>query len=92
MATLDTHITDRRHLADRRAGGARTLNVTDWIAMLLVIVGAINWGLVGVAGLDLVATLFGNMTPVSRTVYGLVGLAGLYAMYLCVRLAGKPRK
>ncbi|HLD67214.1 MAG TPA: DUF378 domain-containing protein [Pseudomonas sp.] len=92
MATLDTHATNRRHLADRRAGGTQTLNVTDWIALLLLIVGALNWGLIGLAGLDLVASLFGVMTPVSRAVYGLVGLAGLYAIYLCVRLAGQPRK
>lgn len=92
MATLDTHITDRRHLMDRRAGAARTLNAIDWIALLLLIVGALNWGLIGLAGLDLVASLFGVMTPVSRAVYGLVGLAGLYALYLCMRLAGKPHK
>ena len=90
MATLDTHVTERRHLADRRVGGARTLHALDWIAMLLVIVGALNWGLLGLFNTDLVATLFGPMSPVSRGVYCLVGLAGLYAIYLCARLASKP--
>lgn len=44
---------------------------------LLVIIGAINWGLVGLLGLDLVAKLFGPMTMLSRVVYGLIGVAGV---------------
>lgn len=47
-------------------------------ALILVIVGAINWGLVGVAQFDLVATLFGGeAATISRIVYTLVGLSGL---------------
>lgn len=50
----------------------------EWIALILVVVGALNWGLVGLAQFDLVATLFGGQSaPVSRIVYGLVGLAGI---------------
>lgn len=97
MATVNTHSTERRHLLDRRSGvlrntsaGASGLNVMDWIAMLLLIVGGLNWGLIGLFDFNLVASLFGPMTLVSRVVYGLVGLAGLYAIYLCTRLAGKP--
>ena len=53
----------------------RGLHVT---ALILVIVGAINWGLVGVAQFDLVATLFGGQAAmISRIVYALVGLSGL---------------
>jgi uncharacterized membrane protein YuzA (DUF378 family) len=44
----------------------------------LVVVGAINWGLVGAFDFDLVAALLGDRTAASRIVYGLVGLAGLY--------------
>ena len=44
---------------------------------ILVAIGAINWGLVGVAGIDLVARLLGDMTTASRVVYGIIGLAGL---------------
>ncbi len=48
------------------------------LAMVLVIVGALNWGLVGLAKFDLVATLFGGSDAVlSRIVYGLVGVAGV---------------
>jgi uncharacterized membrane protein YuzA (DUF378 family) len=50
----------------------------DWLAFVLVIIGAVNWGLVGIANLDLVQLLFGSIPPVPSVVYGLVGLAGLY--------------
>ena len=49
-----------------------------WIALVLVIVGAVNWGLVGLAQFDLVAALFGGQSAaLSRVVYSLVGLAGV---------------
>jgi uncharacterized membrane protein YuzA (DUF378 family) len=54
----------------------------DLLATALVIVGAVNWGLVAVAHVDLVATLFGlqfgEVSPLTAVVYGLVGLSGLY--------------
>ena len=50
----------------------------DYIALILVIVGAVNWGLIGFFGFDLVAFLFGNMTLFARIIYGAVGVAGLY--------------
>ena len=54
----------------------------DVIAAVLVVVGALNWGLIAVAGFDLVAALsgmrFGEVSAASAIVYGLVGLAGLY--------------
>ena len=53
----------------------RTLDV---VAATLVIVGGINWGLVGLFGFDLVAALFGEMSSLSRAVYALVGVAALY--------------
>jgi len=53
----------------------KTLDVT--VAILLV-VGGLNWGLVGAFGFDLVAFLFGDMTALSRLVYVLVGLAAVY--------------
>lgn len=55
----------------------------DFIALLLIIIGAINWGLIGFFQFDLVATLFGGMDSLlSRIIYGLVGLAGLYGLSL----------
>jgi len=52
-----------------------------WLIFILVVIGALNWGLVGFFGFDLVATLFGDMTTLSRVIYGLVGLAGLYMLF-----------
>lgn len=53
-------------------------NFVDWMAFILLIVGGLNWGLVGFFGVDLVSALFGNMTGISRLVYALVGLSALY--------------
>ena len=50
----------------------------DVVATVLLVVGGLNWGLVGASRFDLVAALFGDMTPLSRTVYALVGLAAVY--------------
>lgn len=53
----------------------------DTTALILVIIGALNWGLIALFKLDLVASLFGGShTFLSRLVYGLVGLAGLYSI------------
>jgi len=56
------------------------------IAVILVIIGGLNWGLVGLVNLDLVATFFGSMTMLSRIVYGLVGLSALYTITLFKKL------
>lgn len=52
----------------------------DIVTATLLIVGGLNWGLVGFADFDLVAALFGRMTPLSRAVYALVGLSALYQL------------
>lgn len=56
------------------------MKILDSAALILVIIGAINWGLIGFFQFDLVATLFGDMTAFSRIVYALVGIAGLYSL------------
>ena len=62
----------------------------DTIALILTIVGAINWGLVGLAKFDLVAWIFGGQTAViSRIIYALVGLAGLWCITLLFRKGNK---
>ncbi len=50
----------------------------DYTALTIAIIGAVNWGLIGLFRFDLVAFLFGDMSWLSRIVYGLVGLCGLY--------------
>jgi uncharacterized protein len=62
------------------------LTAVDWIALILVIVGALNWGLVGLFEFDLVAALFGTLSVMSKIVYTLVGFAGLWTIYLVTRL------
>lgn len=54
------------------------MNALDTIAFILVIIGGLNWGLVGLFNFDLVATIFGNLSLISRIIYILVGLSALY--------------
>lgn len=56
------------------------MKILDSIALILVVIGAVNWGLIGFFQFDLVAALFGTMTAFSRVVYALVGIAGLYSL------------
>lgn len=61
-------------------------NAIDYIAHLLVIVGAINWGLVGFLNYDLVGAIFGGAaSAISRCIFALVGLAGLYVISFLFR-------
>ena len=55
----------------------RTLNI---VALTLVIIGGLNWGLVGAFNFDFVAALFGHGTPLARIVYGVVAVAALYSI------------
>ena len=53
----------------------------DKFALLLVIIGAINWGLIGFFQFDLVAAIFGGQADmISRIIYGIIGIAGLYSI------------
>ncbi len=64
------------------------LNWLDWSAIALIIIGGINWGLVGFFQFDLVAALLGDMTALSRLVYALVGIAALiFLIWMVPRLA-----
>jgi len=64
----------------------KKLSVLDWIVFILVVVGALNWGLVGFFQFDLVAAIFGVMSAMSRVVYSLVGLSGLYMLFMFPRM------
>ncbi len=57
------------------------MKVIDWVAMVLVIVGGLNWGLVGAMNYNLVESLLGSWPLVVKIVYDLVGLAALYSIY-----------
>lgn len=60
----------------------RLINI---LTLMLLIVGGLNWGLVGLFGFDLVAALFGQMSAVSRIVYVLVGVSALWQIIPLVR-------
>lgn len=65
------------------------LSALDWITFILVIVGGLNWGLVGIFKFDLVAAIFGEMGVISRIVYTLVGLSAIYLAVVSGKLAKK---
>ena len=56
-------------------------NPIDLIAFILVVIGALNWGLFGVIGMDLVDMILGSVPILAQIVYILVGLSGLYMIY-----------
>jgi uncharacterized protein len=62
------------------------MKTLDYIALILVVIGAVNWGLIGFFNFDLVRAIFGDMTLFSRIIYSLVGIAGLYALSYFGRL------
>lgn len=56
------------------------MKIIDTIALILVIIGSINWGLLGFFQFDLVATIFGDMSIFSRILYSVIGISGLYSI------------
>lgn len=67
----------------RRTNALKTL---DYIALTLVIIGAVNWGLIGFFNWNLVAALFGSMSWLSRIIYAIVGLCGLYLISMYMKI------
>jgi len=59
----------------------------DYTILTIAIIGAINWGLVGFFKIDLVNVIFGNMTIISRVIYAIIGLCGLYLVSLYGRVS-----
>lgn len=60
----------------------------DYTALALVIIGALNWGLIGIFKFNLVDYLFGEMSILSRIIYAVVGISGLYLLSLYGRING----
>lgn len=56
------------------------MNILNTVVMVLLIVGALNWGLVGLFNVDVVTAIFGRLSILSRLIFILVGLAGVYAI------------
>lgn len=62
------------------------LSTIDWIALILVIIGGVNWGLVGFFNFDLVAAIFGSASMLSRIIYDLVGISGIYLIFVAPKM------
>ena len=95
MATMNAPTMDRRTGPERRTnvrhGRGSAMSAMDYIAMALLIIGGLNWALVGLFQVDMVATIFGPGSPATRLIYVLVGLAALYSIYTTAKMAGARR-
>jgi uncharacterized membrane protein YuzA (DUF378 family) len=93
MATVNAPTIDRRQLPERRAalreGHHSAMNTIDYVAMVLLIVGGLNWAMVGLFNVDVVATLFGAGSALTRLIYVVVGLAALYSIYTTAKMSSK---
>jgi uncharacterized membrane protein YuzA (DUF378 family) len=94
MASMNAPTMDRRHLPERRAAvreGQSAMSALDYLAMALLIVGGMNWAMVGLFDVDVVASVFGAGSPATRLVYVLVGIAALYAIWTAAKM-GRGRR
>ena len=75
--------------SDAKSGKRRLFYMKglDYTALTVAVIGAVNWGLIGFFRFDLVALIFGNMTWLSRIIYGIVGICGLYLISLYGRIS-----
>lgn len=67
----------------------KPLNALDYIAFVILIIGGLNWGLVGIFQYNVIATLFGDMTTFSRIIYDIVALAAVYVAVITMNLQKK---
>lgn len=65
----------------------RRLNVIDLVALILVIVGGLNWAIVGIFHIDVISDVFGDMTILTRIIQILVGIAALHLFVVLEKLA-----
>jgi uncharacterized membrane protein YuzA (DUF378 family) len=61
------------------------MRALDFIALLLVVIGSLNWGLIGFFQYDLVSAIFGPLSAMTRIIFALVGIAGIYAISFFAR-------
>lgn len=73
----------------QKGGDTMKMNGLDWLAMILIVIGGLNWGLVGLFDFDLVALIFGDMSSFSRLVYIVVGVSAIYMIIEALVKSGK---
>lgn len=94
MSTINTPTMDRRSIPDRRVTArthGRPAMSAHYIAMALLIIGGLNWGMVGLFDIDMVGVLFAPGSTLTRVVYVLVGLAALYSVVTMAKMVGSKR-
>lgn len=69
----------------------KTLNALDWIAIVLLIIGGLNWGILAIFNVNVVSTIFGDMTIVTRIIYILVGLSAIYLGIISMSLVRQEK-
>ena len=95
MATMNpSFTTERRHIPDRRsaamtqtAAGPTHMAAAEWIPMILLAIGGINWGLIGLFDFNLVERIFGDGSLLTRIIYVAVGISALYSLYMSGRMS-----
>jgi len=65
------------------------MKALNWVTFVLVVVGGLNWGLVGLFNFDLVAAIFGDASLLTRLVYDLVGLSAIYMAFMGGQMMSK---
>jgi hypothetical protein len=76
-------------MAIATSAGKRSSETIAWLAFWVMVIGGLNWGLIGLFRFDLVAAIFGDMSSVSRLVYALVGVATVYSAIALPALKGR---
>ncbi len=69
------------------APGLHALTTADWVTFTVMVIGGLNWGLVGAFSFDPITALFGEHSMASRVAYVLIGLSSVYALYAATKLA-----
>lgn len=72
-------------------GNAMNTSGLDYTALTIAVIGAINWGLIGFFKFDLVAFICGNMSWISRIIYAIVGISGLYLLSMYGRIGNSAK-
>jgi len=64
-------------------------NVLDWIAFIIMVIGGLVWGLIGFFDFNLVTTIFGDETVISRIIYAVIGIAAFYLLIVAITKQSK---
>jgi uncharacterized protein len=69
----------------------KKMNFWDWLTLILVVVGGLNWGLVGFFNFNIIDAIFGAMSIASRIIYAIVGLSAIYVAFMPAMMTSEER-